>query len=156
MKVSIIIPIYNVSQYIKRCIDSVISQTYQNIECILVDDYSPDNSIHLAEEIINSYKGAIDFRIIHHTQNEGLSSARNSGTNVATGDYLYYLDSDDEITPGCIEKLLALVEKYPNVEMVQGNMQTIPSPNKQSDWRNILYKRFPEYSAQNDWIRKNR
>lgn len=154
MKVSIIIPIYNVSKYITRCIDSVINQSYQNIECILVDDYSPDNSIDLAKEILKSYKGPIDFKITHHKQNEGLSSARNSGTNVATGDYLYYLDSDDEITPDCIETLTNLVNKYPNIEMIQGNMQTVPAPQKQLDWRNIRYKKFPEYINQNDWIRK--
>lgn len=154
MKVSIIIPIYNVSKYITKCIQSVINQTYFNIECILIDDYSQDNSIALAKDLLKSYKGSIAFKIIFHKNNKGLSSARNSGTMAATGDYLYYLDSDDEITPDCIDRLIALVHKYPNVEMVQGNMQTIPEPNKQSDWRNIKNKNFPEYIDQNDWIRR--
>ncbi|MFV0330624.1 MAG: glycosyltransferase family 2 protein [Dysgonomonas sp.] len=155
MKVSIIVPVYNVSEYIVRCVESVINQTYQDIECILIDDYSPDDSIDLIKQRLESYEGTINFKIIHHDQNKGLSSARNTGTDAATGEYLYYLDSDDEITPNCIEMLITLVEKYPNVEMVQGNMQTIPEPKKQSDWRNILYKNYPEYKNDNEWIKNN-
>jgi len=155
MKISIIVPIYNVSEYIIRCIDSVINQTYQNIECILVDDCSPDDSVKLAKQRLELYEGVIDFKIIHHEQNKGPSVARNTGTFASTGEYLYYLDSDDEITPDCIETLVALLEKYPNVEIAQGNMQTIPEPAKEDDWRNLLYKNFPEYVDSNDWIKEH-
>jgi glycosyltransferase involved in cell wall biosynthesis len=154
MKISIIIPVYNVSKYIVRCIDSVINQTYANIECILVDDCGWDDSIALAERKINDYSGggAIDFKILYHKYNRGLSAVRNTGTVASTGDYIYYLDSDDEITPDCIETLVALIKKYPDVEMVQGNTQTIPKPTEKKDWRNIHTKNFPEYVDSNQWI----
>ena len=99
MKVSIIIPVYNVSLYIERCIKSVMSQTYQDIECILVNDATPDDSIAIAERLIADYNGTIQFRILNHEHNKGQSTARNTGIDASTGDYLYFLDSDDEITP---------------------------------------------------------
>ncbi len=155
IKVSIIIPIYNVSAYIIRCIDSVINQTYQYIECILVDDCSSDDSMLLTEKRLEIYLGHIDFKVIHHTENRGLSAARNTGTTEAKGDYIYYFDSDDEILPLCIEHLVALVEKYPKVDVVQGNVQIIPTPAKEVDWWNMLYKGFPEYVIDNNWIIKH-
>lgn len=118
-KISIIIPVYNVSDYIIRCIDSVINQTYQEIECLIIDDCSPDNSIELAENKLQSYKGSIDFRIIRHEQNKGVSEARNTGIRNATGNYLYFLDSDDEITNNCIETLVDLCKN--EEEMVIGD-----------------------------------
>lgn len=121
IKVSIIIPVYNVSAYIERCIKSVINQTYYDIECIIVDDATPDDSITKCEQMIAAYDGPIRFSILHHQQNRGLSAARNTGTEVATGEYLYYLDSDDEITLDCIEKLLKPMMEDNSIEIVQGN-----------------------------------
>ena len=120
MKISIIIPIYNVSAYIERCIKSVMSQTYQDIECILVNDVSPDDSIAIAERLIADYDGPIQFKILNREHNGGVSAARNSGTKAATGDYVYFLDSDDEITPDCIEKFSRPVLNDPTIEMVIG------------------------------------
>lgn len=122
MKVSIIIPVYNVQEYITRCMDSVSWQTFQDIECILVDDCGKDNSVKLAEDYISKYNGPICFNFVHHTQNQGLSGARNTGIKKATGDYLYFLDSDDAITPDCIETLTSLATKYPEAVFVQGNV----------------------------------
>ena len=122
MKVSIIIPVYNVSGYIERCILSVMSQTYTDIECIIVDDATEDDSIEKCERIINDNANLnIKFKILHHEVNRGLSAARNTGTMAATGDYIFYLDSDDEITSDCIEKLLKIALKHPEVELVMGN-----------------------------------
>ena len=121
MKVSIIIPVYNVSAYIERCIESVMNQTYKDIECIIVDDASPDDSIVKCEKMIAEYDGPIQFTILHHQQNRGLSAARNTGTNVAIGEFLYYLDSDDEITPDCIENLLKPMMEDNSIDFVQGN-----------------------------------
>ncbi len=120
-RISIIIPIYNVSQYIERCLNSVTAQSYRNIECILVDDCSPDNSIEKCEKIISNYKGPIEFKILHHKRNRGLSAARNTGTDAATGEYIYYLDSDDEITPDCIELFVDEAKKHPEAEMICGD-----------------------------------
>jgi len=105
-KVSIIIPVYNVEPYIGECIQSVMRQTYGGmIECILVDDCSTDNSIGVAEQLIKVYQGPIDFKVLHHEHNRGVSAARNTGVDDADGDYIYFLDSDDWILDDCIENL---------------------------------------------------
>lgn len=119
--VSIVIPVFNVAPYIERCLRSVMAQTYTRIECIMVDDCTPDNSIDICQKLINAYSGPIVYKILHHERNRGLSAARNTGTDAATGEYIYYLDSDDEITPDCIEVLAKEVENHPEVEMVCGD-----------------------------------
>lgn len=124
LKVSVIIPIYNVSMYVERCLESVMNQTYDCFECILVDDASPDGSITKCEMLIANYHGTISFVILHHERNRGLSAARNTGTNAATGDYVFYLDSDDELTPDCIEKMILHAQSDPTIEMVMGNHAT--------------------------------
>ena len=129
MKVSIIIPVYNVSTYIERCIKSVMSQTYQDIECILVNDATPDDSIAFAERLIADYIGPIKFQIISHEHNKGLSATRNTGADAATGDYLYFMDSDDEITPDCIQKLSSPILKDSTIEMVEGCYVLITTDN---------------------------
>lgn len=126
-KVSIVVPVYNVSAYIERCLTSVFAQTYTNIECILVDDVTPDDSIVKCEKLISQYTGPITFQILHHEKNRGLSAARNTGTEASTGDYLYYLDSDDEISCDCIEKLIEPALRDSSVEIVQGNIEKIPN-----------------------------
>lgn len=121
--VSIIVPTYNVEAYIRECLESVAAQTYGgNIECIIVDDCGTDNSIAVAEQFIAEYKGCIDFRILHREKNGGLSAARNSGTDAATGDYIFYLDSDDLLFPNSIADLMAIAERYPHADIVQGKM----------------------------------
>lgn len=119
--VSIIIPVYQVSDYIERCLESVISQTYSNIECILVNDATKDDSIDKCEKLIAEYEGSIHFSIINHQRNRGLSAARNTGIDASTGDYLYFLDSDDYIAPNCIEIMVSIVKEDDSIEMVQGN-----------------------------------
>jgi glycosyltransferase involved in cell wall biosynthesis len=153
MKVSIIVPVYNVEKYINRCFNSIICQSYTNIECIFIDDCSPDNSYQILRQRINEYQGNIYFNVIRHSKNKGLSGARNTGTLASTGDYIYYLDSDDEITNNCIEILVNLANKYPGVEIIQGNTKTIPQPK--SDWRNIRLKNFPEFVNNKLWIKKH-
>lgn len=104
--VSIVVPIYNVEPYVEDCIRSVMRQTYNGpIECIVVDDCGTDNSIDIVERLIAEYVGSISFKILHHRHNRGLSAARNTGMDAATGDYLFFLDSDDELTDDCFEKL---------------------------------------------------
>nr|WP_319271818.1 glycosyltransferase family 2 protein [uncultured Draconibacterium sp.] len=154
MKISIIIPVYNVEDYIERCFESVKNQSYSSIECIFVDDCSPDNSIQILQKLIATYIGKIEFQLVSHKINKGLSEARNTGTEYAKGEYIYYLDSDDEITSNCIEELYKLVRKYPKIDVVQGNTQTIPQPNRNNDWRNISLKDFPEYVNNSSWIKQ--
>lgn len=122
MKISIIIPVYNVEQYIQMCLDSVADQTLTDgIECILIDDCGKDHSVNIAEEFINNYEGKIHFSLIHHKENGGLSATRNTGINASNGEYLYFLDSDDTITPNCMELMWSYIEKYGNVDLVQGS-----------------------------------
>lgn len=129
--VSIIVPVYNVEPYVEDCIRSVMRQTYTgSMECIVVDDCGTDNGIAIIEKLISDYCGPIRFMILHHEQNLGLSAARNTGTLQAIGDYLYYIDSDDEITEDCIETLVGKVIEYPDVEMVQGNAIRHITPNE--------------------------
>lgn len=91
IKISIVIPVYNVEKYLQECVDSIVKQSYKNIEIILVDDGSKDNSPKLCDELAKT-----DDRIkVIHKENGGLSSARNAGMKVITGDYFVFLDSDD-------------------------------------------------------------
>ena len=120
--VSIIIPVYKVAPYIGYCLRSVMHQSYQGaMECLLIDDGGEDSCMAIAENMIAEYSGDIRFKIVHHDHNRGLSAARNTGTLYATGEYIYYLDSDDEITDDCIDKMMAAALKDPAIEMVQGN-----------------------------------
>lgn len=124
MKVSVVIPIYNVAPYITRCLQSVTAQSCQEIECLLIDDCSTDESMQITESFLSTYKGSIQFSIIHHQQNQGISAARNTGMKTATSDYIYFMDSDDAVTPDCIETLITLAEKYPDADYVQGDIVT--------------------------------
>lgn len=121
--VSIIIPIYNVEKYVAECLNSVISQTYDHskIECILVDDCTPDNSMVIVNEIIGKYNGEMTFNIIGHEQNLGLSAARNTGIEAATGKYIYFIDSDDYVYPNSLVLLISAAKKYSHPDMVVGN-----------------------------------
>lgn len=105
--VSIIVPVYNVECYIKRCVDSLQGQTLQNIEIILVDDGSKDNSGSLCDELAQR-----DSRIhVIHKQNAGQGLARNDGLNIAKGRYVLFIDSDDFIEPDTCEKLSDRMEQ---------------------------------------------
>lgn len=152
IKVSIIIPVYNVESYIERCLNSVIKQTYQGpIEAILVDDMCTDRSIKIAESFINNFNGVIVFKLLHHEKNRGLSAARNTGIDAATGDYIYFLDSDDTIEPNCLNELCKLAEKHPKVQLVQAGSKV--SQGKQI--YSLLNKKWlPEYSNDKKWIKK--
>ena len=137
--ISLIIPVYNVSAYIERCLTSVIKQTYNHFECILVDDASPDDSIAKCERMIAEYEGPIRFRILHHQRNRGLSAARNTGTDAATGDYILYIDSDDLISNDCVERLVAPVLKDGSIEVVVGEHLRFSDSgllsNQKNSWR---------------------
>ena len=114
--VSVVIPIYNVEPYLKQSLDSVINQTYGNLEIILVDDGSTDKSAKICDEIAQT-----DSRVkVLHKPNGGLSEARNAGTTVCTGEYLLYLDSDDYLEPDAVEQLMLLRNAY-NADAVMGN-----------------------------------
>ena len=106
--ISIIIPIYKVEKYLKRCVESVRKQTLTDLEIILVDDGSPDDCPRICDEYLKE-----DSRIkVIHKQNGGLASARNAGMNIATGNYLFFLDSDDWLELDGMQRLYETAEKY--------------------------------------------
>ena len=99
MKVSIVIPVYRAEKYMERCVDSVLEQTYGNIEVILVEDGSPDR----CGEICDAYARK-DARVkVVHKKNEGVSKARNTGLKEVTGDFVQFVDSDDALKPNMTE-----------------------------------------------------
>ena len=101
-KISIIVPVYKVEQYLERCVRSLINQTYKNVEIILVDDGSPDQCPQMCDNYASD-----DLRIkVIHKKNGGLSDARNAGLRIATGEYVMYVDSDDYIEKNACEKLI--------------------------------------------------
>ena len=105
--VSLIIPVYNVRDYLRKCLDSVAAQTYSNLEVIIVNDGSPDDSLEIALEYTAKYP---NFRC-YTIENRGLGGARNYGMEQATGDYILFLDSDDYIAENCVEVLVTAAEK---------------------------------------------
>lgn len=106
--ISVIVPIYNVEKYLENCVNSILNQTYDNLEIILVDDGSPDRCPELCDKF-----AMLDNRIrVIHQQNGGLSKARNSGIDVARGKYLVFVDSDDTIENELIRKLYICLKKY--------------------------------------------
>ena len=124
MLVSIIIPIYNVEEFIEDCLESVYQQTYNNIEVILINDCTQDNSMHIAKSIALKYKDKYPTTILNHDHNKGISEARNSGIKVAKGDYLYFIDSDDAIISTAIATLMNITSLANNVEIIEGEYLT--------------------------------
>lgn len=123
--ISIIVPIYNVELYVEDCLKSVMNQSYDgHIECVVVDDCGTDGSMEIVEKLVSDYKGSITFKILHHTHNRGLSAARNTGMDAAIGDYYFFLDSDDELTVDCIEKLVEPLKEN-RFDVVIGNVRYV-------------------------------
>lgn len=111
--VSIIIPVYNVEPYVEDCIRSIMRQTYDGpMECIIVDDCGTDNSIAIVEKMIADYHGSILFTVLHHEQNRGLSAARNTGIQQASGEFLMFVDSDDKVHDDFCKDACICAERY--------------------------------------------
>lgn len=128
--VSVIVPIYKVECYLRKCVDSILNQTYQNLQIILVDDGSPDRCGEICDEYAK-----MDSRItVIHKQNGGLSDARNAGIDAAHGEYVMFVDSDDYIAETMVEKLyLALISKDAEMSLcsfLYVDEKGIPIPNK--------------------------
>ena len=128
MSISIIIPIYNASQYIGRCIDSIFSQECEeaDLECILVDDCTPDDSMEVVQNKLKDYKGSIHFKTIHLDTNSGHCVARNAGIRISTGNYILFVDSDDFLLPGTISYFIEGIKNNggDSVDVVLGNSYT--------------------------------
>lgn len=124
-KITIVIPVYNVEAYLRECVESVINQTYNNLEIILIDDGSKDNSGKICDDLKK-----MDSRIkVIHKENEGLGLTRNVGIEHATGDYIMFLDSDDYISADMIEILLEKV-KINNLDVCKSGFNRIDDQKK--------------------------
>ncbi len=116
--ITVIVPVYKVEDYLERCVDSIVNQTYKNLEIILVDDGSPDRCGEMCEEIAKT-----DSRIkVIHKENGGLSSARNAGLDIMTGDYVGFVDSDDWIEKDMYSELYKLIKHY-DTKIAVGGIQ---------------------------------
>lgn len=119
--VSILVPIYNVEQYIERCARSLFEQTYQNLEYVFVNDCTPDKSVEILKNVLNDYPDRKEtVKIINHEQNLGLAVTRNTTINHAIGEFVCLVDSDDWMEPNAIEVLMNKQSEN-NVDMVSGN-----------------------------------
>lgn len=120
---SIVIPVYKVAQYIERCVHSIMQQAMDDLkmECVFVDDCSPDDSVSRIEHLIASWQGNISFVILHHDRNRGLSAARNTGIKAARGEFLLFVDSDDYLKPGAVYTMLEACRSVPQIDVIVGN-----------------------------------
>lgn len=108
MKISVIVPIYKSEKYLRRCVDSILSQTYTNLEVILVNDGSPDN----CSQICETYRREDSRVIVLHQKNAGVSAARNTGLDRASGEYITFVDSDDYIEPYMYSEMVRIIKQY--------------------------------------------
>ena len=139
--VSIIVPIYKVEPYLRRCLDSIVNQTYTNLEIILVDDGSPDNCPEICEE----YAAKDNRIIVIHKENGGLSDARNAGLDICKGEYVYFIDSDDFVSSNAISILLNACEQN-KADIAVGNHYSfhkeseISKETEKAVFRNISFE----------------
>lgn len=115
-KVSVIIPVYNDEKYLKQCVESILTQTYTNLEIILVDDGSTDHTPEICEE----YREKYDQIRVLHKKNGGVGSSRNAGLALATGEYVLFVDNDDWLEKHHIEELYKLAKEN-NADIAAGN-----------------------------------
>lgn len=116
MKITIIVPVYNVEKYLRKCLDSIIAQTYRNFELLLINDGSKDSSGSICDEY-----AIIDKRIkVVHKSNSGVSVARNTGIKAATGELVRFIDSDDYVSPNYLECMVSAMEKNHSDICIQG------------------------------------
>lgn len=141
-KVSVIVPIYNVEKYLDRCVNSIINQTYTNLEIILVDDGSPDNCPNLCDDWAKK-----DSRIkVIHKENGGLSDARNAGLDICTGDYVTFVDSDDLIDEKFVEVLLNIA-KNKNAEIVSCGVKRFKDTIEKNENKVVEIKEYSSTKA---------
>ncbi len=151
MKVSVIIPVYKVEDYLDQCVLSVVNQTCQNLEIILVNDGSPDKCPQMCDEWARK-----DSRIrVVHKENGGLSSARNAGLRIATGEYVYFLDSDDYLSNRAIDFLIAPILSRPETQMSIGSIMPEPQVEAKIKYYDLKYRNVPDRYDDNESIRRH-
>lgn len=138
MKISVIIPIYNVGQYIARCVESLMEQTLQEVEFIFVDDCATDNSMDILMRTLAKYPNRKKYvKILRHKENQGLPAARNTGLKSATGKYIFHCDSDDYMELDMLQKLFEFAEEQ-HADYIWSDYYILLNDG-------IHYKKQPEY-----------
>ena len=135
-KVSVIIPVYNIEKILPQCLKSVINQSHKNLEIILVDDGSTDSSGKICDE----YQKKDNRIMVIHKKNEGVSNARNDALDIATGVYIYFIDSDDYIESTCIEKLVKKIVEE-NADLVMSDFNYVDEKSKELEDTKKFYVR---------------
>ncbi len=143
-KVSVIIPVYNVEEYLPKCLDSIVNQTYKNLEIVCVNDCSPDNCDKILQDYANRDKR---IKIVNREKNGGLSAARNTGMDAATGEYIYFIDSDDWIDLDYIEQMVIAaldsnVEIVLNTSILFHENELEPVPFTPNNTQNFVQNKF--------------
>lgn len=132
-KVSIIVPIYNTDKYLNKCIESIINQTYKNLEIILIDDGSTDSSLEICKDWANKDKRILSI----HKSNGGLSDARNTGLNISTGEFIMFVDSDDFIDSYIVNDLYKL-QNQTNADVVCGGLYSYCNGHTREIYNKII------------------
>ena len=134
LDVTIGIPVFRSEAYISRALESALAQTYPSIEFLIVDDCGGDGSMDVVESLRQSHPRGHEIRVISHSKNEGVSVSRNQIIDEARGDYLYFMDSDDEIAENTIDLLMQQVRKY-EAEVVFGSYEKIELSGEKTIWQ---------------------
>lgn len=146
MLISIIIPTYNVAPYVGECLDSIAAQTYKgDVECILVDDCSTDNTRDVVAQWLEGYQGKFLFRKLNLSKNGGLSNARNKGMEVCHGDWILFVDSDDAITPDCLNVMTQAQKSHPDADFIYCNTRNMGGKTQK---HGVL----PAYTHNREWL----
>ena len=136
--ISVIVPVYNVERYLSRCVDSLLAQTYKNIEILLIDDDSPDKCPQLCDDYVRNYS---NIKTIHlKNSGIGVSGARNAGLDNAKGDYIAFVDSDDYVHCELFYQLHNLLEKQPTANMAMCSYQKVNEETKHFDGVKVCYE----------------
>uniref|UniRef100_UPI00404AFC07 glycosyltransferase family 2 protein n=1 Tax=Flavobacterium sp. TaxID=239 RepID=UPI00404AFC07 len=127
--ITVIVPVYKVEKYLHRCVESILSQTYKNIEILLIDDDSPDNCPEICDAYARDYSNIKSV----HLKNSGIgvSGARNAGLDNATGDYITFIDSDDYVHKDLLKILITNLRSDPSVKMAMASCQKVTEDTKQ-------------------------
>ena len=150
-KVSVIIPVYNASKYLNKCISSIVNQTMEDIEILAINDGSTDNSLEILEKLQSQYKNKLK---VFDKENGGAGSARNIGIDNSNGEFIKFVDADDYLKLDILDRMYTLAKEN-NVSLVRGNYETIIGPFKMNDkcsWSNIKGNQIVDIAKNKDYI----
>lgn len=154
-KVTLAMPVYNVEKYVERALLSALNQTFDSIEFLIVDDKGTDRSMDIVRDIVSTHPRGKDVRIIDHVVNQGLGATRNSAIREAKGEYLFFMDSDDEITPNCIQLLYDTMQQTPS-DVVIGSYKLCDEEGKVIDVKITPNKKYAgAYALGDDFFFKS-